>query len=287
MPRIRTVKPELASDRKLASVSIFARYAFVLLISQADDDGLLRAEPRQLLGSLYPHDPTVTEEILEVWLNELIGSGMARWRYTRDGMRVVEVVNWSRHQCIKNRSKPFLLNQLTEATEPPLSRSSVDPTETLPPSYGDSGGAESRVLSLESRALCPSPNVSGGSPASQVNGKVPRTKRGTKSRDAPQVERRATWVQEAHGIYMAQIGHVDFGRLGRLLKPLVEEHGWETVKPIWEWFCEFSPVEWYLDRIESGAFSNREEKPVKKFGWHTKPEAFVERFTHYRAKAVA
>lgn len=154
MARIRTVKPELASDRKLASVSRDARYTFVLLISQADDDGLVRAEPRQLLGTLYPFDHDVSSDILEEWLAELVEIGAVRWRVTHDGMRVAEIVKWGRHQHIKNRSKPFLLNHLTPETET-LPQPSVEPTEEGVKQSVGFGGAESRVLSPESRVLSP------------------------------------------------------------------------------------------------------------------------------------
>lgn len=152
MARIRTLKPETATDRKLATVSRDARYTFILLISQADDDGLIRAEERQLLGNLYPYDADVTTEMLETWLAELVAIGVLRWRHTVDGVRVAHIVNWKRHQVIKNRSKPFLLTQLSDGQEE-LPGLSADPTEDVSRDNGGAGGAESRVLSPESRVL--------------------------------------------------------------------------------------------------------------------------------------
>ncbi len=38
--------------------------------------------------------------MLEAWLLELVAIGRIRWRETRDGARVIEVVNWLRHQRI-------------------------------------------------------------------------------------------------------------------------------------------------------------------------------------------
>lgn len=155
MARIRSLKPETASDRKLAGASRDARYTFVLLISQADDDGLLRAEPRQLLGALYPFDEDVDSATLETWLAELQAIGAICYRRTRDGVRVVELVNWAKHQIIKNRSKPFLLLQLDGQCTSPPTQSSVGSTETLRRPATDPGGAESRVLSLEPRVSTP------------------------------------------------------------------------------------------------------------------------------------
>ena len=112
MARIRSLKPETAADMKLAARSIEARYTFLLLISQADDFGLVLGEPRQLLGQLYPHDSEITEKELHGWLAELLNHGFIRWRRTRDGARVVEIVNWSKHQKVKNPGKPLLLERL-------------------------------------------------------------------------------------------------------------------------------------------------------------------------------
>jgi hypothetical protein len=105
MPRIRTLKPELPTDRKLAQLSIEARYTFVLCITQADDDGLLRAEPREALASLYPHDQAITFEDIERWFGELVAGGFLRERRTVDGARVMEICNWRKHQKIDHPAK--------------------------------------------------------------------------------------------------------------------------------------------------------------------------------------
>ena len=109
MPRIRTIKPELPSDEAMATVCRDAMLTFVLLITQADDDGLVLASPRQLLGALFPHRSDVTEAMLLAWCEELVGIGCVRWRRTRGGSPVLELVNWNEHQHIKHRSKPVIL----------------------------------------------------------------------------------------------------------------------------------------------------------------------------------
>ena len=117
MPRIRTLKPELASDVKLARVSRDARYTFVLLITQADDEGLVAAAHRQLLGSLYPHDDDVTVPMLLAWVEELDTIGAVRWRSTTDGAPVLELVNWSKHQRVDNKGKSHLAANLEPFAE--------------------------------------------------------------------------------------------------------------------------------------------------------------------------
>jgi len=146
MARIRTIKPELPADRTLAACSITARYTFVLLITQADDYGLVAAENRQLLGILYPHDPKINQKKLFSWIKQLIDCQCVRWRSTVDGARVLEIVNWSKHQSVKNPGRPLLLNKLAPLTtvDPPkaLRKSSRKSTEDVARPSVDPGGAE-------------------------------------------------------------------------------------------------------------------------------------------------
>ncbi len=108
MARIRTIKPEMPSDEKLARVSRDARLTFNYLITQADDDGLVPGAPRQLLGMLFPHDADVTEAHVVAWCSDLAGIGLVRWRETRGGAPVLQLVKWEKHQKIKHRAKPVL-----------------------------------------------------------------------------------------------------------------------------------------------------------------------------------
>ena len=111
MPRIRSIKPQFASDEKLTLVSRDARLTYVLIWTQSDDEGLLGASTRQLLGELYPLDDTVTGAVLESWIAELLAIKVIRMRETRDGARVIETVKWKDHQRI-DRPQPSKLRAL-------------------------------------------------------------------------------------------------------------------------------------------------------------------------------
>lgn len=114
MPRIRTIKPEICSDEKLASVSRESRLTFVLSITQADDDGLLAGNTRQLLAALYPLDDGVTPSMVELWRRELVQAGLWTQRYTLQGSSVVQITNWDRHQRIDKKGKSIILPTLAE-----------------------------------------------------------------------------------------------------------------------------------------------------------------------------
>lgn len=117
MPRIRTIKPEITTDEKLARVSRDARLTFFYCISQADDDGLLLGNDRQLLAALYPLDNSVTYRLLAEWVEELVDIGVLRWRATLEGSPVLQITNWGSHQKIDHKGKSLLLPRLREWRE--------------------------------------------------------------------------------------------------------------------------------------------------------------------------
>ena len=148
MARIRSLKPETPRDATLAKVPREVRYTFLLLLTQADDDGYFVATPRTLVGALYPHDPDVSETVLTRELDQLRAVGRLRAWNTPDGV-IGEIVNFNKHQRIDHRSKSYFAT---------LSR---DPRETFGPG----------VLSLESRVLSPESRVA-GVPARPSRGSV-------------------------------------------------------------------------------------------------------------------
>lgn len=135
MARIRSVKPELPQDAKLASVSRVTRYHFLLVLTVCDDEGYFRANPRSLLGQLYVHDVDVTEaDVLQ--MNAALESvGIVTFVVTPDGA-IGWVRNWKKHQKIDRPSK----SHLSEA----FARYSREPREGVATGEG--------VLSPESRS---------------------------------------------------------------------------------------------------------------------------------------
>lgn len=92
------------------------------------------------------------------------------------------------------------------------------------------------------------------------------------------------WVDQAVEIYAKEIGYVAHGVAGKQLKPVVARRGWPEVKQVLEYFCEFSPYEDYLSRLEANTLRPGEDK-VKKLGYNTKLAAFVEHYTHWATQA--
>lgn len=150
MPRIRSVKPEIVSDVRLSSVSRDARLTFIYMITQADDIGLLAGAPRQLVGTLYPLDESVTAPMLFDWIDELVAGGLIRRRETRDGVPVLQITNWAKHQRVDNAGRSQLGALLAESPDDP-------------PHFAEGNGDPPR--SAESRGLDQRPPISDlGSP---------------------------------------------------------------------------------------------------------------------------
>ena len=101
MARIRTVKPDLFGSYTMAQVPVEARYLFVGLFTEADDEGLLIDSPKRLAGAIFPHDEKVSAAKVDGWLNGLndIGSIL---RYSTDDGRYVYLPKWLDHQRISH-----------------------------------------------------------------------------------------------------------------------------------------------------------------------------------------
>jgi len=209
MARIRSLKPETPHDRKLATVPRDARLTFLYLVSQADDDGLVRGTPRHLLGQLFPHDEDVTEGVLLGWIEALVSLSIVRWRRTVDGAPVLEIVNWVKHQRIVNRGKPGLATTLAEGVAPsPLLVSSLVPNEGVTRvSLGSRGADRERDRDRDREQ-----GIGKGSTTPAATKKTPR----------------GGWVDRVHQAFQV-IGLFPHGRIGKVLSAAVALHGEDAV----------------------------------------------------------
>ena len=101
MARIRTVKPDLFGSYTMATVPVEARYLFVGIFTEADDEGLLIDSAKRLAGAIFPHDEKVTGVKVDRWLSDLhcIGSIL---RYEAQDGRYVYIPKWLDHQRISH-----------------------------------------------------------------------------------------------------------------------------------------------------------------------------------------
>ena len=103
MPRKRMIDPSFWSDEKLGECSRDERLLFMGLISNADDEGYGRANPKLLRSSIFPYDDLRVSD-LEKWLSRLGGFGLIVL-YEVNGQTYYYLPNFTRHQTI-NKPTP-------------------------------------------------------------------------------------------------------------------------------------------------------------------------------------
>jgi hypothetical protein len=101
MARIRTVKPEMAQDEDLATVSIEAQLLAIRLLNHADDDGYFKANPALVKATCFPLIDSVN---VPGMLRELSDIGYIQLAEGADGKHYGFVVTFSKHQRV---SKPY------------------------------------------------------------------------------------------------------------------------------------------------------------------------------------
>ena len=110
MARIRTIKPEMFQDEKLAPCDPTTRLVFLGLIAMADDAGRVLDNVRVIDAFIFPETNDSSHEPLM----RLSGMGRVVRGKTASGQRVLEICNWSRHQKIQH---PNLRSALPEIVE--------------------------------------------------------------------------------------------------------------------------------------------------------------------------
>lgn len=105
MARIRTIKPSLFMNERLAELPMAARFAYIGLFTIADREGRLEDRPKRIKAELLPYDSVNMNDLLE----RLQSAGFII-RYTASGgtstesefgeMKVIQVVNFTKHQRI-------------------------------------------------------------------------------------------------------------------------------------------------------------------------------------------
>lgn len=118
-PRIRTIKPDIWQDEALGRVPLGARLLYIGMITQADDEGRLRASPALLRAALFPYDGKLTIATVASWLEELQSNGLVRL-YVARFEAYADFPTWSKHQQI-NRATPSQLPAFQNHDRPEIS----------------------------------------------------------------------------------------------------------------------------------------------------------------------
>ncbi len=233
MPRIRSIKPEFWSDEKLAPMPVATRLLFLALISMADDCGRLIDSVTQIVAFIHPHVEedtafaSVSRETRE-GLATLADAGRILRGTTASGQRVIQIVNWTRHQKVDHPNAkaalPEVVTPLPVATpRESLARDSRGIRESL--ASNSRVDLRSTTYDLRSTTIA---DVPAAADAASVPGEDVPGDAGWGSR----AERlaKANWVTELHIWWTERIGGIDPGALGKFAKPLRGRFSLEEIR---------------------------------------------------------
>lgn len=148
MARIRTIKPEMATDEDLAECSVEAQLLAMRILTHADDYGYFKANAKLVKAACFP---LLDYDSLKVHgvLTELSRAGYIRLFEGSNGKEFGLILGFTKHQKVNrptaSKIQPFdnedarQIRPLKEFTE-----SSVSPHEELPQEQGTGKGTGNR-----------------------------------------------------------------------------------------------------------------------------------------------
>lgn len=104
MARARNIKPGVFKNEVLVELPAFTRLLFIGLWTLADREGRIEDRPKKIKLELFPYD----QEDIECALSCLHAAGFID-RYEAGGTKVIEVVNFLRHQTPHGTEKDSIL----------------------------------------------------------------------------------------------------------------------------------------------------------------------------------
>ena len=116
MPRIRTIKPEFWQDEKLTPLSDVERLLFLFLVSSADDCGRLLDKPVKIEADMFDGESDRRQDVCDALAN-LSRIGRIRRGKTASGQRIIEIVNWGKHQKVDHPNVKSAFPEIVEAHE--------------------------------------------------------------------------------------------------------------------------------------------------------------------------
>lgn len=126
MARARNLKPGFFTNDLLAEVAPLGRLLFAGLWTLADREGRLLDRPRKIKAELLPYDDADIDALLAA----LAERGFLA-RYQADGVQVIQIVNWSKHQQPHVNERASDLPRMDAGAVAPASSSEQHPTSMV------------------------------------------------------------------------------------------------------------------------------------------------------------
>lgn len=148
MARARNIKPAFFMNDELAEIDPLGRLLFIGLWTIADREGRLEDRPARIKVETIPYDNCDVDELL----NELAKRDFIR-RYEVDGVRYIQVTNFSKHQ------NPHRNERQSEIPAPDLHSTSI---AQAPDKDGAPSGVVWKSAQVEGRQKNKSAGLAGG-----------------------------------------------------------------------------------------------------------------------------
>lgn len=106
MARARNIKPDVFKNVHLGKCSPYARLLFQALWTLADREGRLEDEPEEIKIDTLPYDDVDIDQLLGELTHPSDHKRQFISRYTVDGYRYIQIVNFKKHQKPHPNEKP-------------------------------------------------------------------------------------------------------------------------------------------------------------------------------------
>ncbi len=206
MARKRMLDPSFFVDETVASLPPLARLLFQGLWGQADREGRLEDRPVRLKVQILPYDDCDVDSFLSL----LAGARLILRYAADDGTQVIQIRSFKKHQ----KPHPKEAKSVLPAPSVESREKTLPAVKGTPESFPSESESKSESVRTELRLTPPPPEQT-----------------------APTKPKRETWVAQACDAWSAVLGQPHGGRIGKALKPLVEKHTWDKVRPIWADCC--------------------------------------------------
>lgn len=173
MARIRSIKPEFWTDRKLARVSRDGRLLYIALWNVADEWARIHGDVRYIKGQCLPYDDDLSLKDVERLLTELVKAGRVQRYVSLDDDPYLFLPHLAKHQRLEPHKTPSRL------PAPPVTcgyEVGADESEKIPDKSAEivvQQVASSRLQVAGSRGEIPAPfRANGGSKPSTTDQRV-------------------------------------------------------------------------------------------------------------------
>ena len=128
MARARNIKPAIMDNEELAELPPLTRLLFIYLWMLADREGRLEDRPKRIAAQALPYDRSADAEVM---LSELEKAGFIT-RYEAAGARIIQVLNFAKHQAPHIREAASELPEQEQGTNKEVTKHNLGSAQASP-----------------------------------------------------------------------------------------------------------------------------------------------------------